>query len=83
MKKPLTTFGVILVASLIFSACNTNKTGKQNTAGAAVSEDVKMKTEQELRTANDQLYAALNAMFTGNLEPMNAIWSQFPEYFYI
>jgi len=29
----------------------------------------------EVRVANDQFYAALNAMFTGELEPMNAIWS--------
>jgi ketosteroid isomerase-like protein len=30
--------------------------------------------EKELRAANDQFYVALNAMFVGNLEPMNAIW---------
>jgi len=30
---------------------------------------------QELQAANDQFYAALNAMFTGELGPMNAIWS--------
>jgi ketosteroid isomerase-like protein len=28
-----------------------------------------------LRAASDQFYAALNAMFTGELAPMNAIWS--------
>lgn len=75
MKKLATIFGVILGASLILSACDTNKTEKQNTMGAAGSEDVKIKTEQELRAANDQLYAALNAMFTGNLEPMITLWS--------
>lgn len=31
--------------------------------------------EGELRIANEQFYAALNAMFTGEIEPMNAIWS--------
>ncbi len=31
--------------------------------------------EKELRAANDQFYAALNAMFVGELAPMNAIWS--------
>ncbi len=31
--------------------------------------------EQELKAANDRFYAALNAMFTGELAPMNAIWS--------
>ncbi|MGD9225297.1 MAG: nuclear transport factor 2 family protein [Desulfobacterales bacterium] len=34
-----------------------------------------MNIEKELRAANDQFYAALNAMFTGDLAPMNAIWS--------
>ena len=31
--------------------------------------------EKELRAANGQFYAALNTMFTGELAPMNAIWS--------
>ena len=35
----------------------------------------KADAEKELRAANDQFYAALNAMFTGELDPMNAIWS--------
>ncbi len=75
MKKTVTILGVILVASFIISSCGTKKTKEQNTAGATVSETIKMKTEQEIRVANDQLYAALNAMFTGNLEPMDALWS--------
>lgn len=76
MKKSLLIFGVIiLVALFIFSSCGTKKTEEKNTAGATVSEDIKMKTEQELRAANDRLYAALNAMFTGDLQPLNDIWS--------
>ena len=35
----------------------------------------KSNNEREVRAANDQFYAALNAMFTGELAPMNAIWS--------
>lgn len=31
--------------------------------------------DAEVRAANDQFYAALNAMFKGELAPMNAIWS--------
>ena len=31
--------------------------------------------EKGLRAANDQFYAALNSMFTGDLAPMNAIWA--------
>ena len=75
MKKTLTIFGVILVASFIISSCGKKKTEEQNTAGAVVSEDIKMKTEQGLRGANDQLYAALNAMFIGDLKPMDNLWS--------
>jgi ketosteroid isomerase-like protein len=29
----------------------------------------------KLRAANDQFYTALNSMFTGDIAPMNAIWS--------
>ena len=32
-------------------------------------------TEQDLRKANDQFYSALNTMFTGDVEPINTIWS--------
>ena len=31
--------------------------------------------EKEVLAANDQFYAALNTLFTGELAPMNAIWS--------
>jgi ketosteroid isomerase-like protein len=31
--------------------------------------------EKGLLAANDQFYAALNSMFTGELAPMNAVWS--------
>lgn len=30
---------------------------------------------EALRQANDGFYAALNEMFTGNIEPMKAVWS--------
>lgn len=40
------------------------KSGEQTTAA-----------EKELRAANDQFYAALNALFTGDPAPMNAIWA--------
>jgi ketosteroid isomerase-like protein len=32
--------------------------------------------EQAVRQANDGFYTALNEMFTGNIEPMQAVWSQ-------
>ena len=31
--------------------------------------------EQAVRQATDEFYAALNAMFEGNVEPMKAVWS--------
>ena len=34
-----------------------------------------MNIEKELQAANEHFYRALNAMFTGDLEPMTAIWS--------
>ena len=71
----MTIFGVILISSIVFSACGSKKTQEQNTSSALTSKENKLKTEQELRMANDSLYAALNAMFTGNMEPMNALWS--------
>ena len=68
-------FGVLVSTSIIFSSCGNMKTENQNKSGVLISEETKIKTEQELIAANDSLYAALNAMFTGNLEPMNALWS--------
>jgi ketosteroid isomerase-like protein len=35
----------------------------------------KANDEAGLRAANDQFYFALNAMFTGDLAPMDAVWS--------
>ena len=75
MKQSLTFFGAIVIASFIFSSCDNKNTDGQNPAGSGNAEDNKMKVEQELRDANDQFYVALNIMFTGNIEPMNSIWS--------
>ncbi len=68
MKKITLVSAIILLIALFFSGCGGNKTGNPNPVSAEQS-------EKELRAANDQLYAALNAMFTGDLESMNAIWS--------
>jgi ketosteroid isomerase-like protein len=32
-------------------------------------------TEPDIRNANEKFYAALNSMFTGDLEPLNSIWA--------
>jgi ketosteroid isomerase-like protein len=75
MKKSTSKLGVILIASIFILSCGNKKTEEQNNANAASSIENNLSDEQGLRAANDSLYAALNAMFTGNLEPMNAIWS--------
>ncbi|MBK5269504.1 MAG: nuclear transport factor 2 family protein [Bacteroidia bacterium] len=62
--KNLTLAAVIVM----ISACGSKNTEKQNTTDAT-------KIEQEIRSANDQLYAGLNAMFTGDLELLNNLWS--------
>lgn len=75
MTKSAVIFGIILVCSFIFSSCGSKNTDEQNATSSSTMKNDKLKTEQELRAANDSLYAALNAMFTGNLEPMNKLWS--------
>lgn len=41
-------------------------------AGTAQAEEADAKAVQQ---ASDQFYAALNALFTGEVEPMKAVWS--------
>lgn len=63
---------------LVLAAClavNAGFTRQQQSSAAASAAPLSASAEKELRTANDQFYAALNAMFTGDLAPMNAIWS--------
>lgn len=43
--------------------------------GAAQPAPKPTQAEKELRAANEKFYTALNAMFTGDLAPMEAIWS--------
>jgi ketosteroid isomerase-like protein len=73
MNHQMTFAGVIFLSLLTFSACGVDDNGKQ-TSTPADSEEARMQAEKELRAANDQFYAALNAMFAGELGPMNAIW---------
>src|SRR5688572_7064343 len=75
MKTSLTLFGAIWVVALFLSSCETKNTDGQNAPETTSADSTIMKTERELRAANDQLYAALNAMFTGDLEPMISLWS--------
>ncbi len=68
--------GIILISIMIISSCGNKKADELNTSSPESSEKNKQKMKQELLAANDSFYAALNAMFIGNLEPMNALWQQ-------
>lgn len=75
MKNSITVFGVIVISSILFLSCRNMKTEDQSAPNASASNEDKLLAEQALRAANDSLYAALNAMFAGNLEPLIAVWS--------
>jgi ketosteroid isomerase-like protein len=75
MIKSIRVLGLLFVGSMLLGSCGTNKADEQTPAVPAASDDKKMKTEQALRAANDQFYAALNAMFIGDLQPLQDIWS--------
>ncbi len=75
MKNSLIFPGVVLLASVLLSACENSNTQMKNNDVSGNAENNTVRDEQKLRNANDQFYAALNAMFIGNLEPMNDIWS--------
>jgi len=75
MKKTLTFFGAISIATFLLTSCSEKKTETKNASGTDSSQTNKINNDLAVSAANDQLYKALNAMFTGNLEPMNNIWS--------
>jgi ketosteroid isomerase-like protein len=75
MKNSFIFLDIVLVAFVLLSACENLNTQKTNKDVSGNSENNRIINEQKLRNANDQFYAALNAMFIGNLEPMNDIWS--------
>jgi ketosteroid isomerase-like protein len=71
MKRLFTCVVTILFGLSILSSCNPKTTEQQQASDSTVS----AKAEQGIRKANDQLYDGLNAMFTGDLEPLNRLWS--------
>ncbi|MCX6189394.1 MAG: nuclear transport factor 2 family protein [Bacteroidetes bacterium] len=74
MKKVLSFPAIILVVAMAIISCNSCTNKQQQTADNADSKTNKMKIE-EIIEANNELYAGLNAMFIGNLEALNALWS--------
>ncbi len=65
---------LLLAVVFIFSGCNKRLETKSDTTTLEEVLKEEAKIKQDLRVANDSLYSALNAMFKGNLDPMNALW---------
>jgi ketosteroid isomerase-like protein/predicted small secreted protein len=74
MKKKSTLSITILVIAMTISSCNSANENKQDTHSTTQSTTNKM-IEKEILEANDQLYTGLNAMFAGDLEILNNLWS--------
>jgi len=71
-KKPVAVrLAVLLAVTLLTSFTFTHKADAQDKPAKAMNADA----VKAVRAANDQFYAALNTMFTGELAPMEAIWS--------
>lgn len=71
--KHNTITGWILILTLVLSA-NAGFARPEKASGPTGSEQA-AEAEKGVRAANDQFYAALNAMFTGEFAPMEAIWA--------
>jgi ketosteroid isomerase-like protein len=70
-NKVITSWLLILVAVLSIDSGFAQQE-KTSTQGGV---EQTTEAEKALRAANDQFYAALNAVFTGEIAPMNAIWA--------
>ena len=68
-----TTISQVLAACLLAIAGMVS----QSAAHAASSD------EQAVQQATDSFYTALNEMFTGNIEPMNDVWSHTSDVTYL
>jgi len=62
---------VALLASIFFNSCS----GNQQQAAENSSRKTNQVKIAELLEANSELYTGLNAMFTGNLDILNNLWS--------
>ena len=72
MKRKMTSGWLLLLTV----ACSVNSGFAEQDKSSSPSVSVQSSVaEKGLRAANDQFYAALNAMFIGDLAPMNAIWA--------
>jgi ketosteroid isomerase-like protein len=73
MKHPSITASLLVLAVVVLASSGCSHEAKKVESMDKTTNDAV--DEQGLRAANEQFYAALNAMFTGELAPMNAIWS--------
>lgn len=73
MKKPSAHFG-ILISLIFFLSCGNMQT-KEHDASDSISKEYRPLSDDLLRAVNDSLYAALNAMFTGDTALLYSIWS--------
>ncbi|MBW8782994.1 MAG: nuclear transport factor 2 family protein [Verrucomicrobia bacterium] len=72
MKRKIIAGGLLILAAVFSTNLGLAQQEKASAPGGIASPSA---AEKGLRAASDQFYAALNAMFTGDLAPMNAIWS--------
>jgi ketosteroid isomerase-like protein len=72
--KRIVLFLFITTLSILCFSCNreTKNAQPMNDQSSQTEENIKI---EEIRQANDLLYTGLNAMFTGNLEILDSLWS--------
>jgi ketosteroid isomerase-like protein len=73
MKKLAIITSAIVFLFGIFSACGPKNAGQQNTTDSTATNGVS--AEAGIRAANDSLYSGLNAMFAGDLQTLENLWS--------
>ena len=70
-KKTMWLSGLVIAASVCVSALLAGA----NQATPKATSPAMPKAEQEVREAVAQFYVALNVLFTGEMKPMNDVWS--------
>lgn len=82
MNKTSTYLIAIFVIAITIFSCNSNSLNTQNTVEKIDTKTNDMKLDEIIK-ANNQLYAGLNEMFKGNIEPLNKLWSHSDETTYM
>jgi len=74
-RNRVATRGAVLLAVVLLTSFSFAQKSPVADAPNKSTQSMNAETVNAVRAANDQFYAGLNAMFTGNLAPLNAIWS--------